>query len=196
PVLKENLTAAIEGAAVAADDLQVQNNLTGGTASLTLFKPATGGKATIIYNVLPTFSPVAAAGEPVRCNSFSDYKKSFGDFSADANQRNLTHAVYGFFNNGGTTCYITYLNANTPGNDIAKALDAFERISDIAIVVAPGIGEDNDDIRQGIVAHCEKMGDRFAIFDGPSPETDGADDIDKLTKIGANGGFMPQSTSY
>jgi phage tail sheath protein FI len=196
PVLKESVTAAIGNDAVAADALQVQNNLTLGTASLTIYKPAQGGPTTITYKVLPTFNPAAGAGEPVRCNSFSDYKKAFGDFSSDENQRNLTHAVYGFFNNGGTTCYVTYLTVANLVNDIAKALDAFERISDISIVVAPGIGADNDDIRNSIAAHCAKMGDRFAIFDGPSPKTAGADDIDKLTKIKANQGFMPQSTTY
>jgi len=195
PVLPDSVTATIDGVPVAADALLVQNNKTG-TSSVTLYKPAKTGKATITYKVLPNFNPGVGAGEPVRCNNFSDYKKAFGDFSANENHRNLTHAVYGFFNNGGTTCFVTYLKAASPGDDVAKALDAFERISDIAIVVAPGLSADNDDIRQKIVEHCAKMGDRFAIFDGPSPATAGAGDIDKLTKIKASDGFMPQGTTY
>jgi Bacteriophage tail sheath protein len=178
------------------DALQIINDLKKQESKLIIANPPKTSKVVVIYRVLPAKSPDVGPGEPVLCTSFSDYKKQFGDFPTDQNQRNLTHAVYGFFNNGGTTCYVTYLNSAKTVDDLRKALDAFERISDISIVVAPGITDDA--IRQKIVTHCVKTGDRFAIFDGPSPDTTGANDndIDKLTKITANGGFMPQSTTF
>jgi len=35
------------------------------------------------------------------CTSFSDFRKYFGAFSLDIGHNTLTHAVYGFFHNGG-----------------------------------------------------------------------------------------------
>src|SRR6266508_5263652 len=43
-------------------------------------------------------------GEVRLCTNFSEFTRSFGGFSTDPGQRNLAHAVYGFFNNGGTRC--------------------------------------------------------------------------------------------
>src|SRR5262249_34937774 len=114
------------------DALQIQNNLIQKESSLTIRNPPKSGNVIVNYRVLPSQSPAVKAGEPVLCTSFSDYKKYFGDFSPNSNQRNLTHAVYGFFNNGGTTCYVTYLSAANPSADLDKTLAAFERISDIS----------------------------------------------------------------
>src|SRR4051812_33140776 len=41
------------------------------------------------------------AGQVVLCTTFSDFVRAFGDFSLDPGQRQLAHAVYGFFDNGG-----------------------------------------------------------------------------------------------
>jgi hypothetical protein len=43
-----------------------------------------------------SFTPVDA-GDVKLCTNFSEFKKFFGDFSTDAGQRRLAHAVYGFF---------------------------------------------------------------------------------------------------
>ena len=51
------------------------------------------------------FEPVSA-GVAKLCTNFTEFKKFFGDFSADAGQSVLAHAVYGFFNNGGSRCYV------------------------------------------------------------------------------------------
>ncbi len=109
-----------------------------------------------------SFTPVAA-GEVKLCTNFSEFKKSFGDFSTDTDQRNLAHAVYGFFNNGGTRCYVVR---------VAKASDItgdflegkFEPIDEIAIVAAPGITDSS--VCSAIVTHCkQKTQDRVAILD-------------------------------
>jgi uncharacterized protein len=110
------------------------------------------------------FNPVAA-GEVRLCTNFSEFKKSFGDFSTDAGQRNLAHAVYGFFNNGGTRCFV--VREASTATIASSALSNFEAIDEIAIVAAPGITDAN--VRSAVVTHCQQQTqDRFAIFDSAS----------------------------
>ena len=66
--------------------------------------------------------------------------------------------MYGFFRNGGTRCYVAYVDDN---NDIDRVLEEFEAIDEIAIVVAPGY----EAAKAKIKDHCLKMGDRFAVLD-------------------------------
>ena len=96
------------------------------------------------------------------CTSFTEFKKFFGDFSIDPGQQQLAHAVYGFFNNGGTRCYVTRVTTENDIND--DLLAKFEAIDEISLVVAPGITDAA--VRNNIITHCkDKTGDRFAIFD-------------------------------
>src|SRR4051812_6940487 len=53
----------------------------------------------------------AAASQAVLCTTFTDFTNAFGAFSTDAGQRALAHAVYGFFNNGGSRCYVVRVAA-------------------------------------------------------------------------------------
>jgi phage tail sheath protein FI len=106
----------------------------------------------------------AKPGEVKLCANFGQFKKYFGDFSTDPEQSNLAHAVYGFFNNGGTRCYV--VRENSEAEITSSALKKFEAIDEIAIVAAPGRTEDS--VRSGIVTHCKTFTqNRFAIFDGP-----------------------------
>jgi len=97
------------------------------------------------------------------CTNFGEFKKFFGDFSQDSDQNTLAHAVYGFFRNGGTRCYVVLTDKKT----IDSALEQFEAIDEIAIVAAPGIL----DVRDKIKDHCYRLGDRIAILDS-DPEVD------------------------
>jgi phage tail sheath protein FI len=103
------------------------------------------------------------------CTNFSEFRREFGDFSTDPGQSVLAHAVFGFFNNGGRRCYVTRV-ADTAG--IGAALEKLEAIDEVAIVAAPGLTDPA--VREAILAHCERAGDRFAIFDSPAdaPPTD------------------------
>ena len=145
-----------------------------------------GKKIFADFRTFQPFKPSVPVGEAKLCTNFTEYKNAFGDFSLDQNHRSLTHAVYGFFNNGGTRCYVARVTAET---DFDNALTAFELVDEISIVAAPGII--NDSIRSKIVTHCEKMGNRFAILDGPATETT----LANLTKIGSPG-LMPGRTDY
>jgi Bacteriophage tail sheath protein len=112
---------------------------------------------------------VAPAGEVRLCTNFSEFKREFGDFSTDAGQSGLAHAVFGFFNNGGRRCYVTRV---ADAGAIGTALEKFEAIDEIAIVAAPGVTDAS--ARDAILSHCERTGDRFAILDSAAdaPPTD------------------------
>ncbi|MEE4218643.1 MAG: phage tail sheath C-terminal domain-containing protein [Xanthomonadales bacterium] len=131
---------------------------------------------------LETFTVNVQPGQTKLCTNFSEYKDHFGPFSADKpdqlekphlpifpGHRWLTHAVNGFFNNGGTRCFVARVNPTSQGGanmgEIKRALVAFESIDAVAIVAAPGIADPA--VWQEIVAHCETCEDRFAIFDCP-----------------------------
>ena len=62
--------------------------------------------------------PRPPSGSPQALNSWTEFTQKFGDIQA-ANQY-LAHAVYGFFNNGGTRCWVARVAAVA---DVAKALD-------------------------------------------------------------------------
>jgi phage tail sheath protein FI len=112
---------------------------------------------------------LAEPGKPVLCTTFADFKRSFGDFSMDPDQKKLVHGVFGFFNNEGTRCYVmrypdlTSLQAPT-------ALAPLEAIDEISIVAAPGITDPV--VQNNIIDHCENMSDRVAILDPPENPQD------------------------
>lgn len=133
---------------------------------------------------------MAEAGYPVLCTSFNDFKRSFGDFSTDglpeaqpdpniANafkpggpletlppgtglQNQLAHAVFGFFNNGGTRCYVMRFK-DVLGLRDPQSLAPVEAIDEISLMAAPGITDQA--VQDNLVTHCENMTSRFAILD-------------------------------
>lgn len=123
-------------------------------------------------------------GEIKLCTNFSEFKKFFGDFldpKGDIQGQNtLAHAVYGFFRNGGTRCYVTWI---TDKSEVIGVLDDFEAIDEITIVVAPG----NLDLREDIKDHCQKMGDRIAILDSEEDiDLNKTQDVNKLKPFTSN----------
>jgi phage tail sheath protein FI len=138
---------------------------------------------------------------PVLITNWSQFVKTFGDLlgdstktastgtpTVDAGYLALAHAVYGFFNNGGSRCFVARITAES---DLDAVLTAFTAIDEIALVCAPG--QIADTFRDKIVSHCAKSGDRFAILDGPKF----AQDLTTLTRIAADptpGGVMPKTT--
>ena len=177
----------VNGAPVAAT---LSNGATATTATLGA-APATGARITADYLVTSTFTPIAA-GEVKLCTNFTEYKRFFGDFSTDPGHRNLTHAVFGFFNNGGSRCYVARATTTT---GIGAILGKFEAIDEIAIVAAPGIIDDA--VVSAIDIHCrQKTQDRFAIFDSPEiVETAGVLDATKLDPTNA-ANVIPDNSDY
>jgi phage tail sheath protein FI len=105
--------------------------------------------------------------------------------------QHLAHAVYGFLNNGGSRCYVAYIASESSSTDLRDVLNAFGAIDDISIVCAPGAT--SSAVREEIIGHCEKLGDRFAILDGPSM----AADVSNLGKPASEAGSLaPRKSSY
>jgi uncharacterized protein len=134
----------------------------------------------------------AASAAPVNVvrlvTNFTEFKNWFGNFSKDAGQSTLAHAVFGFFNNGGSRCYVTRVvpGAAIENTSIATALALFDPIDEIAIVAAPGLS--------GIVplgdlkAHVAANPTRFAILDTASTVAN------YTTDLAANGAALPTAS--
>ena len=150
----------------------------------------------ITADIVPSFSPVPA-GTPKLCTTFSDFKKFFGDFSGDTAHDVLAQAVYGFFNNGGSRCYVMRVKAEA---DIPKFLVNFEAIDEIAIVAAPGLAQNDTtgkNTRTQLIAHCQiRTQNRFAIFD--SPQTVETSSVLDLTLLDAKNtsNVLPPFTDF
>jgi len=128
---------------------------------------------------------VARALDAKLCTNFTEYTDRFGSYSADdpskpvsqalhPGHRALTHAVAGFFKNGGTRCFVVRV-ASDNGKELDKALEQIASIDEVAIVAAPGLT--GRGIWDKLTTHCEEMGDRFAILD-PTEVVGTEDDLD------------------
>jgi hypothetical protein len=80
----------------------------------------------------------------------------------------LSHAVYGFFLNGGARCCVVNVGSDdsivgdgTP----RKGLGIFEQSDSIAIVAAPSYTDAAS--YDALLSHCEKMQNRVAVLDAP-----------------------------
>ncbi len=118
--------------------------------------------------------------------NWSSFSKKFGDLLGDKTAsglqevkqsdfpttsldewRSLAHAVYGFFLNGGTRCYVARIDKAASLN---KALEQFAGIDEIAIVAVPS--NTNETVQEAVLDHCEKLKDRFAVLDGQHVATE------------------------
>lgn len=167
-----------------------KNDAAAGVSTVTLATAAPAGEV-VTVDYTPTFSP-KVAGQVVECTSFGDFARSFGDFSSAVGHRNLAHAVYGFFNNGGTRCFVVRETEN--GKIASSALAKFEGIDDIAIVAAPGIADKA--VWADLVVHCRiRTEDRFAILDGPVNVGSG-DLLDTTQFDGTHADQLPAFSDY
>jgi phage tail sheath protein FI len=129
--------------------------------------------------------------KPQLISNWSQFTLKFGDFT---NSAYLSHAVFGFFNNGGSRCYV---NKISPGSDTSEGgggskgkgsssssknsmaaavqgedkgpgartgLQAFKEFDDISILCAPGLVE--KDVYEAVLSYCENE-NLFAILDSP-----------------------------
>jgi uncharacterized protein len=110
--------------------------------------------------------PLTAVNQARLCTNFSEFVRYFGGFTAtNPPQNTLAHAIYGFFTNGGTRCWVVRASTLDVGN-VRAALTQLELIDEIALVAVPGAT--GKDMQQEILNHCqqESLQDRFAILDG------------------------------
>ena len=118
---------------------------------------------------------LAPAGEPQLVTNFTAYTAKFGEVAArvDSNSA-LGHAVRGYFLNGGTRLWVVRVASLAPGDTsdpIDEALAALETVDEVALLCAPIKPPDGVDavrmkaIKEKLLDHCERLGDRFAILD-------------------------------
>ncbi len=107
----------------------------------------------------------AAALTPRPVNSWTEFTQDFGDIQ-QANQY-LAQAVFGFFNNGGTRCWV--IRIGNAGDDLTKALENLESIDEVAIVAAPlppdTAAQALNAAQEALVTHCQKLENRVAVLD-------------------------------
>ena len=122
----------------------------------------------------------ARLNEGVAINSWAQFLKGYVNEGAASTP--LSHAVFGFFQNGGRRCYCVNVGRGQPiagGGRERKGVDVLEEIEEVNIVAAPGYTQVGD--YEVLLSHCEKLKDRVAILDSPAD----VDNIDLLTQVGA-----------
>lgn len=139
--------------------------------------PAQPGKFTTTSEnkTVPLLYPVAEAGKPLLITSWEQFKNAFGDFQSKSSNANATdadfaayqqlqHAVYGFFNNGGTRCWVIRVAESSDLDDPSNLLTQLAAIDEITIVAIPGATKQAQ--HTAILSHCFSLQDRVAILDG------------------------------
>jgi uncharacterized protein len=128
-----------------------------------------------------------AVNQPQLITSWERFKTRFGDFHEG--NATLAHAIFGFFNNGGTRCWVTRIADEIDAENVKLALEAFKGVDEIAIVAVPGAV--SDEVQNAILDHCEDpyLQDRFAILDGRHEEVTNFN----LTKEAIQGGTRDSS---
>ncbi|MFJ5958016.1 phage tail sheath subtilisin-like domain-containing protein [Paenarthrobacter sp. NPDC092416] len=104
----------------------------------------------------------------------------------------LSNAVYGFFSNGGSRCYVVNIGPNGSLTGTAKkptGLTLFEAVDDISMVAAPGFA--TAEAYAALQAHVEHplRQDRMAILD----TLEKVDDVGALTRAATSG--VPDSAA-
>jgi uncharacterized protein len=118
--------------------------------------------------------PVADAGKAYLITSWNDFVTQYGEIQTG--NANLAHAVFGFFHNGGTRCWVIRVAAEADLTKDPDKLSEFAGIDEIAIVAVPGVT--TQAVQQALLDHCKNTGDRVAILDGvKSPDAPTADKI-------------------
>ncbi len=120
--------------------------------------------------------------EPVAISNWSQFVREFVDEKSPSTD--LARAVFGFFNNGGSRCYVLNIGNGKPvaGDERKReGISALETVDEAKIIAAPGY----TDILsyEAIISHCEKMKNRFAILDSPVK----VHNLDALKKVGSAG---------
>lgn len=121
----------------------------------------------------------AFVNETRAINNWGQFLKEFAP-ATDAASTPLSHAVHGFFLNGGSRCYVVNIGSGSQLMGDArgrKGLDLLEEIDEVAIVAVPGFTDAAS--YDAALSHCEKLGDRVAILDAPAT----VPAINALTKV-------------
>jgi phage tail sheath protein FI len=115
----------------------------------------------------------AGAGGAVAINSWPQFVERFVPHGAAGTD--LAYAVFGFFANGGSRCFVVDIPEGTPLGGSDGPLSLLEREDEVSIVAAPG--RSDPATWDALLSHCEALTDRVAILDLPATVTD----VERLT---------------
>lgn len=99
---------------------------------------------------------------------------------------NLGMAVLGFFQNGGTECFVVNVGSEAPA-DITKGIDLLATREEIDIIAAPGIIDAGT--YNALIDQAASTTNRFAILDPPPPVTN-------LTDLQKGGALRPKDSIW
>jgi phage tail sheath protein FI len=114
----------------------------------------------------------ALPGEATAINNWLQFTRLYTD--PDSTSTPLSNAVFGFFQNGGSRCFVVNIRR---ADGVGVGLSALEAEDEIAIVAAPGYTDIGS--YDAILTHCELLADRVAVLDAPLI----VDDIEQLTRV-------------
>jgi phage tail sheath protein FI len=109
----------------------------------------------------------AHLNEVIAINNRTQFASEFAS-KPDSRPTLLSYGVDGFFQNGGTRCFIVNMpdGEAIAGTDRPRTgLKLLEEIDEISIVAAPGRTDPAS--HDALLTHCEQLGDRFCILDPP-----------------------------
>lgn len=101
---------------------------------------------------------------PTAVTSWGQFLSVFGGFFAD--NKYLPHAVWGYFCNGGSKCYV----CRVTDGDFSGAIPKLDPISDISILYSPN-AQAVPGLADAMISHCERTRHQFVIFDSLKSQT-------------------------
>ena len=96
--------------------------------------------------------PAAHVNEGVAINNWSQFLKEFAPEKSVSTP--LSHAVFGFFQNGGQLLRRECRRRGSRSRATAQGLDVLETVDEVAIVAAPGYADAGS--YDALLTHCEK----------------------------------------
>ncbi|MGC5052339.1 phage tail sheath family protein [Micromonospora sp. DT48] len=133
----------------------------------------------------------AHVGEALAVNNWTDFLRLYAD-GDQVESTPLARAVFGFFDNGGTRCWVVNVgdgNAISGTGRKRAGLDLLEAIDEISIVAAPGFHDPVS--HEALLSLAERTRTMVAICD-PAPDID---DISTLTRVATPASTRPAKPS-
>jgi phage tail sheath protein FI len=183
PTLAPGGTLVINGVSYTVDSRTGDTTLTLKSTGPAFPSITTGDPFQLIYS--DHYTQIAAK-TPALVTDWPSFIHQFGDFQAAPatsgtgtvtyqDNNYLAHAIYGFFANGGTRCYVARLSSiSTLSDDLQTVLGLLAANDEIAMVCAPlppsisGTAVTDTQlqaVQSALLGHCEQLQDRVAIMD-------------------------------
>lgn len=146
-----------------------------------------------LYTGVPAFMGFAVQGpdEPYMLRLGAQFEEVFG---APYSNGHLACAVRGFFENGGSLCYVLRLDGElTIAEALRQGLEKLAPLDTLDLVCAPDIASAEPGelpvLQRQILEHCDQAGERFAILDSP-PGADGAATLAHRRQLAGHNGAL------